>query len=226
MMKKILASIGLSLSVLMTGCATNSVPKDVTAYKHNMPKSILVLPPINNTPDVNATYGYWSTVNVPLAEAGYYTYPISLVDRMFKENGVSDGFDAQSLPPEKLKEIFGADAGLYIRIKEYGTKYQVLQSMTVVSADAKLVDFATGQVLWSGDKQLAQSSNDNQNAGLVGALVSALVQQIGSNYKDYAHPLSIQMNNQLFTPNDRQVGSGLLYGPRSSHFQKDGLTQQ
>ena len=40
------------------------------------------------------------------------------------------------MPPAKLHEIFGADAGLYITVKEYGTSYMLISSETVVTASA------------------------------------------------------------------------------------------
>lgn len=103
------------LMMLFTGCAVSPKQnRDLAAYREHIPKSILVLPPINESPDTRATYGYWSTVTLPVAEAGYYVFPISVVDTMFKENRVTNGFDAQAIPPQKLKEIFGADAARYI----------------------------------------------------------------------------------------------------------------
>ncbi|MDH2593753.1 DUF799 domain-containing protein [Acinetobacter nosocomialis] len=225
MIKKFLIAGLVISSITFTGCAVTQAPnKDITAYKAHMPKSILVLPPVNDSPDVKATYSYWPTVIAPVAEAGYYVFPISVVDNMFKENGVTNGSDAQSIAPQKLQEIFGADAALYIRIKEYGSKYQVIQSVATVSADAKLVDLKTGDVIWTGEKKLSQSSSDN-NSGLLGAVVGALVEQISSNFNDRAYPIASMVNAQLFTPTPYSPGTGLLYGPRSPQYQQDGIAK-
>lgn len=225
MIKKFLIAGLVISSITFTGCAVTQAPnKDITAYKAHMPKSILVLPPVNDSPDVKATYSYWPTVIAPVAEAGYYVFPISVVDNMFKENGVTNGSDAQSIAPQKLKEIFGADAALYIRIKEYGSKYQVIQSVATVSADAKLVDLKTGDVIWTGEKKLSQSSSDG-NSGLLGAVVGALVEQISSNFNDRAYPIASMVNAQLFTPTPYSPGTGLLYGPRSPQYQHDGIAK-
>ncbi len=223
MMKKFLIAGLVISSLAFTGCAVTPQPnKDITAYKAHMPKSILVLPPVNDSPDVKATYSYWPTVVAPVAEAGYYVFPISVVDNMFKENGVTNGSDAQSIAPQKLQEIFGADAALYIRIKEYGSKYQVIQSVATVSADAKLVDLKTGDVIWTGEKKIVQASNDG-NAGLIGMVVGALVEQIAGSFTDRAYPLASMVNTQLFTPTTYNPGMGLLYGPRSPKYQQDGV---
>jgi len=222
MIKQITTISLIAINITLTGCAISpTTPKDLSVYKANMPKSILVLPPINDTPDVKATYSYWPTVIQPVAEAGYYVYPLSVVDTMFKENGITNANDAQNIAPEKLKEIFGADSALYIRIKQYGSKYQVLQTSVSVAVDAKLVDLKSGQTLWTGNKELVQANN-NSNNGIVGLLVGALVDQIVNNLNDKAYPLSGVVSQQLFTPT-YAPGMGLLYGPRSPKFQQDGV---
>jgi hypothetical protein len=222
MNKIFLLSSLLSTGMALTGCAsTPAVNKDITAYKQHMPKSILVLPPVNDSPDVKATYSYWPTVVTPVAEAGYYVFPISVVDSMFKENGVTNGHDAQSISPQKLQDVFGADAALYIRIKEYGSKYQVFQSVATVSVEAKLVDLKTNQTIWTGEKKAVQSSN-NGNNDLLTSLVGALVEQIAGSVSDRAYPLATVVNTQLFTPTQHNPGLGLLYGPRSPKYQQDG----
>ena len=220
-MNKLICALALGCS-LFTGCATlNQSPNkaDLSAYRNHMPKSILVLPPVNDSPDTRASAGYWSTVTLPVAEAGYYVYPITVVDTVFKENGIYSGFDAQNLPAQKLKEIFGADAAMYIRIKEYGSKYQVLQSVSTVAVEAKLVDLSSGTTLWEGQERLQQSNNSGNNAGLIGLLVGALVDQVSNHLKDSSYNLSHSVSWQLYTPNE-QAQKGLLYGPRSPSYLK------
>lgn len=209
-------------SVLLTGC--NTVPKavDTSAYRQHMPKSILVLPPINNSPEVRATYSFWPTVTIPVAEAGYYVFPLALVDQTFKDNGVTTAADAQSISTQKLQEIFGADAGLYITITEYGSKYQVISSTTSVAANAKLVDLKTGELLWQGSKR-QEVANNNSQGGLVGMMVGALIEQITNSLTDRGYGVSGIVSNQLFYPN-LAVGNALLHGPRSPKYQADGTT--
>ena len=221
---KKLCVLGLAVT-LFTGCTTTPKSnRDLSAYHANMPKSILVLPPVNESPDTRATYGYWSTVTLPVAEAGYYVFPISVVDTLFKENGVTNGYDAQQIPIQKLNEIFGADAALYVKVKEYGSKYQVIQSVSTVAVEAKLVDLKTGALLWEGQEKI-QQANNNSNAGLVGMLVGALIDQISNHLSDKAYVLSNSVSTQLYAPQLMQQ-KGLLYGPRSPHFVQNSMSPQ
>ncbi len=208
------------LIALTAGCANTSVkkPYDYTEFKQNQPKSIVVLPPLNNSPDVRATYGFLSTVTYPLAEDGYYVFPVALVDQMFKENGLTQPADMQQAPIKKVAEIFGADAALYIAIEKYGAIYTVLNSAVIVTASAKLIDLKTGVTIWSGAASASSDEGNNQNTGgLLGALISGVVKQALNNFGDKGHDLS-------FITSQRLLGvrpSGLLYGPRSPNFGKD-----
>lgn len=222
MKNKIIFSLFLCLGMFTVHVNAKQVVNS-TDFSKYMPTSILVLPPINESPDVHASEGYWSTVTVPIAEAGYYVFPVAVVDKLLKENGVNNGYDAQSISGEKLKDIFGADAVLYLKVKQYGTKYQVIQSVSLVEVDARLVDLNTGTLLWEGNEIMQQSSNQNSNNGLVGMLVGAVISQISNHHSDYAHSLSASLSNQLYTPNPKHK-QGFLYGPRSPKFTQTSVT--
>ncbi len=79
-------------------------------------------------------------------------------------------------------------------------------------------------MIWTGEKKLVQASSDG-NAGLIGMVVGALVEQIAGSFNDRAYPLASMVNTQLFTPTNYNPGMGLLYGPRSPKFQQDGVAK-
>ncbi|KAF1020828.1 MAG: putative lipoprotein [Acinetobacter bereziniae] len=78
------------------------------------------------------------------------------------------------------------------------------------------MDLASGTLLWQGEQRLQQAS-DNSNAGLIGALVGAVVDQVSNHLSDKAYTLSGMVSSQLYSPNLAQQ-KGLLYGPRSPNF--------
>ncbi len=204
-------------SALLSGCATG--PKtDYTAFRQAHPQSILVLPPINESPDVKATYSFYSLVTLPLAEAGYYVMPVALVDETFKQNGLVNPPEMHQAPPAKLREIFGADAALYITIKQYGATYTILNSAVIVGAEAKLVDLSTGTLLWSGSARASNDEgNNNSGGGLAGALIAAVVKQIINSTTDSSHPVAGVAAMRLLSAHP----NGMLYGPRSPMYGKD-----
>lgn len=203
---------------LMAGCAA---PRkvDYTAFRQAKPASILVLPPLNDSPDVNATFSVLAQSTYPLAEAGYYVVPVTLMAETFKQNGLSQPNDIHAVAPAKLKEIFGADSALYIKITRYGTTYTVLSSAAVVAAEAQLVDLSTGALLWSGQAVASSDEgNNNSGGGLIGALITAAVKQVMNNLSDASHKVAGVATGRLLSAGQP---NGLLYGPRSPNYGKD-----
>lgn len=213
---KVLA--GLFALALLAGCAPQKTV-DYSAFKQSRPKSILVLPPLNESPDVKASYGMLSQITYPLAEAGYYVLPVALVDETFRQNGVSTPADIHQLPADKLREIFGADAALYVTVTEYGTSYMVLSSASIVTASARLVDLRSGTTLWTGTATASSEEGSQNSGGLVGMLISAAVKQIISSAQDDAsYPVAGITGARLLSAGRN---GGLLYGPRSPKYGTD-----
>ncbi len=216
-MMRITGLFALCVALMMTGCATP--PKyDYTAFKQSNPKSILILPPTNHSPDVKATYSMLSQVTFPLAESGYYVYPVAVVDETFRQNGLTNANDISAVPTSKLHEIFGADTALYIDIKDYGTSYMVLSSNTVVTADAKLVDLKTGQLLWKGTATASSGEQDSSSSSLVGMMVKAVVNQIAHTITDKGHEIAGITSARLLSAGHP---NGILFGPKSPMYGKD-----
>lgn len=208
-MKSFFVSLLLGALALLAGGCVTKPPKDYTELRKARPRSILVLPPLNETPDVKASYSVLTTTTRPLAELGYYVFPVVMVDQFLKENGLTVPGEMHAAPIEKFREVFGADAVLYIVVENYGTKYQVIASTTLVQARAKLVDARTGVVLWE--------NNVVANGGGQSGLIEAVVQQVMSSIFDQAHSVAIMASNQLF----HQPGQGLLKGPRHPEAGRD-----
>ncbi|WP_309676551.1 DUF799 domain-containing protein [Pseudomonas sp.] len=209
---------GLLALAVLGGCVS---PKtvDYSAYKQSRPKTILVLPPLNNSPDVKASYSLLSQVTYPLAEAGYYVLPITLVDETFRQNGLTTPADIHQAPAHKLQEIFGADAALYITVTDYGTRYMIISSETVVTASAKLVDLKSGTTLWTGSARASsEEGGNNGGGGLIGMLITAAVKQIINSSTDAGHPIAGVTSARLLSAGQP---AGLLYGPRSPKYGTD-----
>jgi hypothetical protein len=199
--------------MLVSGCAVKA--PDYSAYRTHLPRSILVLPPLNETTDVNAPYVYLSTITRPLAECGYYVFPVAAVDAFMKENGLPTAGEMHAVSLAKIHEVFGADAVLYVTLESWGQKYRIISSDTVVKARAHLVDVRTETTLWQGVAQAQQSSAAGQSDA-ISMLISALVTQVLASMTDPSHDLARTANGTMvFDGHD-----GLLLGPY--HPQRDG----
>lgn len=218
-MKRVAGWGAIAVLAALTGCAAPKKPYDYSAFRQAKPASMLVLPPLNETPEVMATAGVLSQMTFPLAEAGYYVIPVSLVSETLHQNGVTDPHDAQAIAPAKLREIFGADAAVYVQVTKYGASYQVVSSNLTVELTAKVVDLRSGNLLWEGKATASSAEQNNSQGGLLGMLVKAVIEQIANNVSDTRNLQFANLASQrLFLPNGV---TGILYGPRSPNYGKD-----
>lgn len=218
-----LAAAVLGLGVL-TGCATKAPAYDYTAFMKAKPATLLVMPPVNESPEINATSGVWSNATRPLAEAGYYVLPVTLVDETFRQNGITTAHDAQDIPLNKLREFFGADAAVYIKVKKYGTSYAVISSETRVEVDARIVDLRNGDLLWQGSAAATSAEQQQQSqGGIVGLLVTAIVKQVIGTATDASYTYAGIANQRLL---GAPRYNGVLPGPRSPDYGKPPVAAQ
>lgn len=212
-----LAFVIVLLAVLGSGCvSTKSTPYDYTVFWQHPPRSILVLPPLNESNAVEATYGYLSTVTRPLADRGYYVFPVEVVDQLFKENGMPTAGEMHEVSLAKVQEITGADSVLFVTVEQYSNEYHLVTSDTNVHVRAQLLDTRSGALLWEGRGTMNASSG--YSADPVEMLINALVTQVISSKTDNAHKVSVQAN-YLMIENDK---NGLPYGPYNSKYVEGG----
>ena len=113
----------------------------------------------------------------------------------------------------KLREIFGADAVLYLNIEEYGTRYIVINSITEARVRGRLVDSRNGEVIWEGSTYASVDSGSSSN--IFSALIGAALSQIINTATDQAYSVAGVANYQLLHSKAR---SDIPYGPRSPHY--------
>ncbi len=214
-----IAARWLLLGCLAAVTACKSAPYDYGPYLAHMPRSILVLPPINDSIEVRASNAFLATVTAPLAERGYYVFPVAVVESYLRQNGRPTPADMHAIEPAKLREVFGADAALYIAIQEWGSSYQVVTSSAKVVADYRLVDLQTNTVLWNGRAAAVANSG---GGNLVGMLASAIVSQVANSVSDPCPALACQANAGLFHDDHH----GLLLGWRHPGHEQDQVARR
>lgn len=119
-MKRII--IILSLAALAVSCGTTSKATRGSQYAkiyEEKPVTILVMPPINNTTNVEAKEYLYSSITRPLAEAGYYVISPFLALDILKSESAYDAelFVESSLEP--FKKFFGCDAVIFCEIDDW-----------------------------------------------------------------------------------------------------------
>ena len=211
----------LVVAAAIAGGCTTPQPTDYTAFVRSDPHSILVLPPVNTTADVDAPDLFLATVTRPVAEQGYYVFPIMLVDRVMKDNGAPTPGDMHALSLRKLREVFGADAVLYIEIHDWTTKYIGIATSTQVRITYRLVDVRTSHTIWTrtaaaGENSAAYASGEEPFTAVF-ALFMAQVQAIGAAVGNPEVKFARRANRQAI----QDPRHGLLPGPRHPRYASD-----
>lgn len=215
-MKRALAFFSVVVALLLSGCAKNT-PYDYAAFHQSKPKSILVLPPVNQSPDVKASHSVLASTTLPLAEAGYYVLPVAVVEETFQQNGLTNANDIRAVSLQKLHTIFGAGAVLYLDVTQYGTSYRVIDSETRVTVNARLVDLRNGKQLWSGTATASSNENSNNSSGgLLGMVINAAIAQIADTISDKGFDIGAIANTRLLSATGQN--GDILYGPRSPQY--------
>jgi hypothetical protein len=168
---------------------------------------------------IDATYSWLTTATAPIAETGYYVFPVAMVDAFMKDNGLPTPGEMHGVEVAKLGEVFGADAVLYVTILEWGQEYILLSSNTVVKVKATLVDAATGVQLWDSTVNRVEGSGGSGN--LIADAVVALIEQVADTLSDETHRVARDANSQLF----KNETNGLPYGPHHPKHETDPRLQ-
>lgn len=193
------------------GCAPALPKKDYSAFHAANPRSILVVPVVNNTMNVEAPSLFLSTLTIPMGERGYYVFPVNMVKGVLENEGLSDANLVHMADTARLCNLFGADAVLYVSIEAWTAKYIVINTEISVEFDYVMKDGKTGDTIWKEHRRVVSNSSDGAQDPL-SPLVMAVIAKAYPNYM----PLARNANSRVFT--DPLIG--LPPGPHSKEYGK------
>ena len=110
---------------LVTSCGLfNSVTRESQYAKmyEEKPVTLLVMPPINNSTNVEAKDLLYTSISRPLVEAGYYVISPLLVMDILKAESAYDSENFFDAPLTAFKNFFGADAVVFSVIESWAKK--------------------------------------------------------------------------------------------------------
>jgi hypothetical protein len=200
----------ITLLVLMCACVPPA-QRDYSKLIAANPRAILVVPAINKSVDVDAADYFLSTLPVPLAERGYYVFPVNLVKRLLEDDGLSDAAMVHGADPVRLCNLFGADAVLFPTIEQWTAKYVVVATRVEVEFSYDLKDCKTGELIWQGREKGVYQSNSGQ--GLLADIIVAAIAKAKPNYM----PLARAANAKAMA----YPGPGLPAGPYRPEYRRD-----
>ncbi len=209
---------GLVLVTLaMAGCVSGPAPKDYTAFKQAAVRSLLVVPVINHSVDTKAADYFLTTLSVPLAERGYYVFPVNATKKLLEGDGLADPQLIHGTSTPRVAGLFGADAVLYVEVVEWRAVYAILSSHVVVHFVYTLKDGKGNKLLWQDEQTLnVQTSGGGSGNLLADAIVAAIQSAVDKLSGDYTRVATMANAAALLV--DKQ---GIPYGPYSPSFSQN-----
>lgn len=203
-MKNVIIALAV---MLLAGCVAQPVKQDMSAFQTAAPRSILVVPTINKSLDVDAPNYVLSTLPVPLAEKGYYVFPVNTTKYVLEQEGMYEADRIHMQPTATIAKLFGADAVLYVTINRWDAQYAFIAATVTVDFDYRMVS-KDGTEIWKEHKTM-QYSPQNNNSGsplatLIGAVINAALTRAAPNYI----PLTQQANQQVFVLGQNALPDG------------------
>ncbi|MDO9198392.1 MAG: DUF799 family lipoprotein [Rhodoferax sp.] len=207
-MRMILCTVCMLVSGLLMGCVTQPTKKDMSAFTAAAPRSILVVPSINKSLDVDAPNYVLAALPIPIAEKGYYVFPVNTTKYVLEQEGYYEGERIHQQPTEGLAKLFGADAVLYVSINRWDAQYALITTTVTVDFDYRLVS-KDGTEIWKENKRMQYSPQNNNSGGspmvmLISAVINAAIARAAPNYM----PLTQQANQQVFVMGPNPLPDG------------------
>lgn len=211
MLRKVLAA---SAAFTLAACGGVQVaPKDYSTFAAEAPRSILVVPVVNHTNEVEAANLFLTTLAVPLAERGFYTFPTNATRRLMEAEGLGDAGLVHETPTSTLANIFGADAVLYVEILKWESDYNIVNSAVKTEMLYTLKSGKSDVVLWQDQQEYEHRTSANTGNFLANLIANAVTAALDSTRSDYT-PVAMSANVFVMTPQ----GNGLPFGPYSTAY--------
>jgi hypothetical protein len=193
--------------LILTGCVAAPAKNDMSAFHAAAPRSILVVPTVNKSLDVDAPNYVLATLPRPIAEKGYYVFPVNTTKYVLEQEGYYEGEQIHQQPATALAKLFGADAILYVEINRWDAQYALLTTTVTVEFDYRLVN-KDGTEIWNENKRMQYQPQNNSTGSpigdLIAAAVSAAITRAAPNYM----PLTQQANKQVFITSPNAIPDG------------------
>ena len=170
---------------LLSSCGVYSTVTRESQYSkmyEEKPVTLLVMPPINNSTNVEAKDLLYTSISRPLVEAGYYVISPLLAMDIFK---AESGYDAEMFfdaPLNVFNNYFGADAVVFSVIDSWAKKGMGIQTKIRYVIKSAY----TNEILFDRSCDLyLDLSVDSGTGGLLGALVDLAASAITTAATDH-----------------------------------------
>ncbi|OGP97806.1 MAG: hypothetical protein A2Z51_02325 [Deltaproteobacteria bacterium RBG_19FT_COMBO_52_11] len=141
---------------LSAGCAKGPHYSLVPDYKTHPPRSVAVLPVLNETVSLKAQDIFRPLIQKKLSQKGYETSSFVHIDERLLTKEIREAGQVHSLSPQELGKLLGVDALLYATVTDFSTTYLVAYASMSVGARFELKDVRTGEKLWDSEHRVKE----------------------------------------------------------------------
>jgi len=203
----------LSTGVLVESAVAESGNAE-SAFDEAAPSSVLIVPVVNHSLDVDAPNYMLSTLTIPLAERGYYVFPVNTTKIVLEQEGFYEPDMVHAEDPAALAALFGADAILYVTINRWDAQYIVFSTQVTVDFSYRMVSSA-GQEIWTANKTMQYTPERNNSSGspLADLLASVIIAAIDNAAPKYMS-LTEKANDAVFRRGYQKIPTGPYYGKK------------
>ncbi len=168
--------------LLLTSCAESKKFTRGDNYPEmyvEKPTSVLIMPPINRTVNVEAKEYFYTSLAIPLSEKGYYVISPFLAMETFKSESAYDSEMFLESNLAKFHTVFGADAALFTIINQW--KKSTIGNTITVEIEYIMKSTTDNKVLFNRKGTLTVDLSINSGSGgLLGALVDMAASAIAT----------------------------------------------
>lgn len=178
----------IGLSVFISSCTTTAPIAKSVAYKgmyDEKPLAILIMPPINRSTNVDAKEYFHSTLNVPIANSGFYVIPPFMSMEILKNESAYDSELFLDTPLNKFGEVFGADLALFTIIHRWDKN--AVFAKVYVEIEYIVKSTKTNEILYTrrGNVTYDASVNSVGGGGVIGLVANMAASAISTALTDY-----------------------------------------
>lgn len=179
-------SVLLLLLVLMvSACGSTASLTRQSLYPgmyEERPVTLLVMPPINNTANVDAKELLYTSISRPLIEAGYYVIPPALAMDVLRQESAYDAELFLDRPLRQFHDFFGADAVVFSVIEDWakqgiGIRTKIRYFIRSTTTDRILFDRTCDLFL--------DLTPESESTGVLGALVDLAAAALSTALTDH-----------------------------------------
>ncbi len=212
-MIRITLSLAIIATLFLTACSTTAPVTKAKAYEgiySEKPVSILLMPPINRSTNVEAKEYFHTSLNVPIANAGYYVIPPFLSMEILKRESAYDAELFLEGPVSQFGEVFGADLALFTIIHKWDKSS--LAAKVKVEIEYIFKSTKTNEIVYTRRGEVTYDTSVNLGgSGLVGLAANLAASAINTAAAKY---MNVARSCNAYTFKDLPAGT---YSP--THLQ-------